>query len=311
MVRKLSKRDHRDPTKIMVAMPAYNEEKYVGSLVLLARQHADDVLVVDDGSTDRTSEVARLAGAVVVEHGGNKGYGAAVQTIFSEAKRRAPDILVLLDADAQHDPGEIVVLAKAIMEGYDVVIGSRRLPKTGIPAYRKVGQRILSYLTRVLSGSKIADTESGYRAFSRRAIDLLEPRERGMAVSAETVSQASQKGLRITEVPVSIIYTKNGSTLNPIEHGLGLLNRILVMISERRPLLFFGVAGAISIVLGVTAGVMVLRILFASHVLHTGTALVSIMLITVGVLCIFTGIILNVLVKRIEDSLRPRIRAEE
>lgn len=284
-------------------MPAYNEERYIGSVILKARQYADEVIVIDDGSSDDTVKVARLAGATVVEHGENQGYGAAIQSILAQARARNPDILVLLDADSQHDPAEISALAKAISEGYDLAIGSRKLRRDDIPAYRQAGQKVISYFTRILSGSKLTDTESGFRAFSRKAIAVLEPREKGMAVSAETVSLATAKGLRIAEVPISAIYTKDGSTLNPVKHGLGVLNRVMVMISERRPLLFFGMGGGILIALGIFAGVVVLQKLFAFHDLNTGTALLSMLFITVGILSIFTGLILNVLVRRIGDSL--------
>jgi glycosyltransferase involved in cell wall biosynthesis len=289
--------------RIIVAMPAYNEERYIGSVILKARQYADEVIVIDDGSSDDTVKVARLAGATVVEHGENQGYGAAIQSILAQARARNPDILVLLDADSQHDPAEISALAKAISEGYDLAIGSRKLRRDDIPAYRQAGQKVISYFTRILSGSKLTDTESGFRAFSRKAIAVLEPREKGMAVSAETVSLATAKGLRIAEVPISAIYTKDGSTLNPVKHGLGVLNRVMVMISERRPLLFFGMGGGILIALGIFAGVVVLQKLFAFHDLNTGTALLSMLFITVGILSIFTGLILNVLVRRIGDSL--------
>ena len=289
--------------KIIVGMPAYNEEKYIGSVVLQARRYADEVVVVDDGSSDRTSKVAELAGASVIRHGENKGYGATIQSILAQARERNADILVLLDADSQHDPEEISALTKAITEGYDLAIGSRKLRRRDIPAYRQIGQKVISYFTRILSRSKLSDTESGFRAFSRQAIAVLEPKEKGMAISAETVSEATAKGLRIAEVPISAIYTKDGSTLNPVKHGFGVLNRIMVMISERRPLLFFGIGGGILIALGIFAGVVVLQKLFASQDLHTGTALISMLLITIGILSIFTGIILNVLVKRISDSL--------
>jgi len=288
---------------IIVGMPAYNEEKYIGSVVLQARQFADEVVVVDDGSSDRTAQVARLAGATVVQHKKNSGYGATVQTVLAEAKKRNPEVLVLLDADGQHNPEEITSLINAISAGSDVAIGSRKIKNENIPAYRRFGQNVISFFTRVLSRSTLSDTESGFRAFSRKAISVLEPKERGMAISAETISEATAKGLKITEVPISAIYTGDGSTLNPLKHGVSVLNRVIVMISERRPLLFFGTAGGISIILGIVAGVIVLRAFFTINELAVGTAMVAILLITVGVLFIFAGVILNVLVKRLRDSL--------
>ena len=288
---------------IIVGMPAYNEEKYIGSVILQARQFADEVVVVDDGSSDHTAQVARLAGATVIQHERNSGYGATVQTVLAEAKKRNPDVLVLLDADGQHNPEEISSLVNAIYDGSDVAIGSRKKKSEDIPAYRKFGQNIISYFTRVLSRSTLSDTESGFRAFSRKAINVLEPKERGMAISAETISEATAKGLKIAEVPISAIYTKDGSTLNPIKHGVGVLNRVLVMISERRPLLFFGLVGGIAITLGIVAGALVLKALFTVNELAVGTAMVAMLLITVGTLFIFAGVILNVLVKRLRDSL--------
>ncbi|MFC1930826.1 glycosyltransferase family 2 protein [Chloroflexota bacterium] len=288
--------------KVIAAMPAYNEEKYIGSLILQVKQYADKVIVVDDGSTDRTADVAELAGAAVSRHAKNKGYGSTIQHILAEAKKQDADILVILDADYQHNPAEMPSLIKAISEGFDVVIGARKLQRQAVPRYRNVGQKVLSYFTRVLSRSKLSDTECGFRAYSKKALTTLKPREKGMAISAEIISEVSAKGLKITEVPISAIYTKDGSTLNPVRHGLGVLNRIMVMISERRPLLFFGICGGISIALGIVVGAMVVRVMFTSHELATGTALISMLLITVGVLSVIAGIILDVLVKRIGGS---------
>jgi glycosyltransferase involved in cell wall biosynthesis len=291
--------DKSSQPKILIALPAYNEANYIGSVVLEAKQYADEVIVIDDGSTDRTARIAGLAGATVVSHGENKGYGMAIQSLLAEAARRSPDILVLLDADAQHNPEEIPLLIKAVSEGADLALGSRKMQSGNIPSYRHFGQKILSYFTRILSKSKLSDTETGFRAFSRKAIASLELKEKGMAISAETISAASAKGLKVAEVPVSAIYTKDGSTLNPVKHGLGALQRIMVMISERRPLLFFGIFGGIFIILGIIAGIMVVQTLFAVQVLQTGTALVSMLLITIGMLSISTGMILDVLARRI------------
>ena len=169
-----------------------------------------------------------------------------------------------------------------------------------IAGYRRLGQKVLSRMTRFASRQSLKDTESGFRAYSRRAINALELKETGMAVSSEIISEAASKGLKIAEVPISVVYTGDGSTLNPVKHGVGVFNRILVMISERRPLLFFSLFGGVSLAFGLAAGITVIWIFyFGSNALATGLAMVSILFVTVGVLTIFTGIILNVLAKRI------------
>ena len=295
--------DKSAPQKIIVATPAYNEEKYIGTIVLQARQHADEVIVLDDGSTDRTSSIAKLAGATVIRHEHNRGYGSAIQSIFTEARVRNADILIILDSDAQHNPDEIPLLIEAVSGDCDVVIGSREMHSHEIPRYRRVGQKILSGITGFLSRQKLTDTESGFRAYSRKAIEELDLKETGMAVSSEIIKSASSKKLRIKEVPVSAIYTRDGSSLNPVSHGVGVLRRLIVMISEERPLFFFGLFGSLLVMAGIIMGILVTRAMYVDQVLQTGTALVSIMLITIGVLTIFTGIILSVLIRRINDRL--------
>ena len=293
-----------EPTelKIIVGTPAYNEEKYIGSIVLQARQHAREVIVVDDGSTDRTSMVAQLAGATVIRHDENKGYGAAVRSIFNEVMERDIDILVILDADSQHNPDEIPNLAEAVAEGADVVIGTRTIHREAIPYYRRIGQSVLSKLTRVLSRKKVFDTESGFRAISKKALASLDLKETGFAACSEMISIASRKGLNITEVPISVTYTKDSSTMHPVKHGLGVFQRIVTMISERRPLLFFGAIGTMCITAGVVLGILVVQIYYTHQALAIGSTLISMLFITVGVLLISTGLILGVLIKRIGNS---------
>ena len=283
--------------KVIVGIPAFNEDKYIAGVILQSRQHGT-VIVVNDGSTDKTSKVAGLAGARVVEHGVNRGYGSAIRSIIEAAKKENADILVILDGDSQHDPDDIPLLIEAVLKGSDVVIGSRLSEKNSIPGYRRFGQNVLARLTNIASRQNVKDTESGFRAYSKKAIATLELRETGMAVSAEIVAEASRKGLQITEVPISVSYTKDGSTLNPVMHGLGNLNRITIMISESRPLFFFGLAGAVLLLAGAVTGFVVIRLYSSSKVLVMGWFLITMLLVIVGMLCLFTGVILNTLTRR-------------
>jgi glycosyltransferase involved in cell wall biosynthesis len=283
---------------VLAGIPAYNEARYIGSVVLQTRQYVNEVIVVDDGSSDNTDRVAELAGATVIRHSENKGYGAAIHSILAEAKKRNPDILIVLDADAQHDPNEIPVLIKPISEGFDLVIGSREAQKDKTPRFRRIGKEVILRSTRLASKTNIFDSECGFRAFSRRAISELELKENGMAVSAETIVRAADKNLKITEVPISNIYTMDGSTFNPIRHGVDVLSRIIVMISQRRPLFFFGLAGGILLAAGLIIGIKVLNIATTTGEVALGTTILTTLFIIAGILSIFTGIILNALSRR-------------
>ena len=283
---------------VLAGIAAYNEARYVGSIVLQARQYVDEVIVVDDGSADNTARVADLAGATVIRHAENRGKGTAIQSILAEAKKRNPDVLVLLDADSQHNPNEIPVLIKPISEGFDLVIGSREAQKDKTPRYRRIGQKILLRSTRLASKTNISDSESGFRALSPKAINELDLKASGFAVESEMITRAADKNLKITEVPISNIYTKDGSTLNPVRHGIDVLSRVIVMISQRRPLFFFGLAGGILLVAGLIIGIRVINISATKGDLAIGSTILTTLFIIAGISSIFTGIILNALNRR-------------
>jgi glycosyltransferase involved in cell wall biosynthesis len=292
-----------DKSRVIAGLPAYNEEKFIGTLVLNARQYVDEVIVVDDGSSDNTAGIAGLAGADVLRHPNNLGYGAAVRSLLAEAKKRDADVLVILDADSQHDPREIPKLVGPVREGYDFVVGSRQNQGSKIPFYRRVGQKVILSSLSVLSGKDITDSECGFRAFSRRALDTLDLKENGMAVSAETIAEATRCNLKVAQVPVSVTYHKESSTLNPLAHGLGVLTRILAMISEQRPLFFFGMAGAFLMILGIIAGVYTIELYSISRVVSTGWALVSVLFLTTGAASLFSGLLLYTIARIIRDAL--------
>ena len=284
--------------KVLAGLAAYNEARYVGSIVVQARQYVDEVIVVDDGSTDNTARVAELAGATVIRHGENRGKGAAVQSILAAAKKRKPDVLVLLDADAQHDPNEIPALVKPVSQGFDLVIGSREAQKDKTPKYRRIGQKVIFGSSRLASGTKVADSESGFRALSPRAINELDLKAQGFAIESEMITFAADKNLKITEVPISNIYTKDGSTLNPVRQGIDVLGRIVVMISQRRPLFFFGLAGIILLIVALIFGIRVINIALETGNLAIGSTILTTMFIIAGMLSIFTGVILNAVNRR-------------
>jgi glycosyltransferase involved in cell wall biosynthesis len=280
--------------RVVVAIPAFNEDRFIGSLVLKLRACGKSVLVLDDGSTDATAAVAEAAGATVVRHLTNKGKTAAVQTIFQEARRMNADVLVLLDGDSQHDPAEVDQLAAAIVEGgADMAVGSRFAGiRSRIPRWRVVGQHALTLATNIGSGVALTDTESGYRAFSRRAIEQMRFKGSGFALEPATQFQAKQHGWKVLEVPISVHY-ELPMKRNPVWHGMGQLDAIFRLVAEHRPLLFFGVPGLVLLLLGLLLGVQVTRIYQETLQLAVGYALITVLLALVGVLTTFTGIVLH------------------
>ncbi len=220
--------------KIIAGIPAYNEEKFIGKVVKETKKYVDKVLVIDDGSTDKTSEIAKNNDAIVIRHKKNKGKGIAVNKIFDKSKEIKVDVLVLLDGDGQHQPKEIPSLIKLIINNKaDIVIGSRFLnSKNFIPFYRKIGLYILTILTNFGSKIKVTDSQSGFRAFSKKAINNLYFKEKGLAVESEMQFLAKEKKLRILEVPINTTYEERAKR-NPLFHGFGVLVRVVLLIFRK------------------------------------------------------------------------------
>ena len=288
--------------RTIAGIPAYNKQYPVCGVIHAAEDYVDEIIVVDDGSTDNTSKLAKRAGAVVIRHETNKGKTAAVQTIINEAIRRDADVLILLDSDGQHDPDEIPVLINTISEdGYDLAAGSRKLKgsksKGKRPFIRPLGQFVLKIGLGTITKKRYGDPECGFRALSRRAMEVMRFKGKGFSVEAEMIYLAEKHGLKTIEVPVTEIYVEDGSTLNPWRHGFGNLGTIIAWVSEKRPLFFFGVAGVVFTIIGLILGANVLYIANAGGSVAVGSALVSVLFIVIGVFSVFTGLILSEVAK--------------
>ncbi len=281
-------------TKIVVAIPCYNEDRFIGSVVVKARNQADEVIVIDDGSSDESAQVAEVAGAVVYKHGNNRGYGAAIRNCLEKGKKHNAGILVTLDGDGQHDPRDVLELIKPIQKSEaDVVIGSRFLEKKSeAPFYRRLGQHTLNIATNVGSGHNLSDSQSGCRAYSADALEKLNLSESGMAVSSQIQFAIKEAGLRVAEVPIGVSYDEK-SKRNPVGHGLNVLARIVVLFILRRPLLTFGLPGLAFMIGGLILGLKVIDIYNDTNNIAVGTALVTILLAVAGFLTLFGALILQ------------------
>lgn len=194
--------------KVIALIPAWNEQQTIAEVIQKTRPCVDWVLVINDGSTDRTAQIARDAGAVVVSHAINRGLGAAIGTGFVSAKKLGADVVVTLDADGQHDPEEIPKFLEAIRtQQADVVIGSRMMTRTGMPWYRQIAQVIGNIATLVLFGAWVTDSQSGFRAFTSHALSKIEVRTNRMEISSELVAETKRNHLKLVEVPIKAIYT--------------------------------------------------------------------------------------------------------
>jgi glycosyltransferase involved in cell wall biosynthesis len=216
---------------IIACIPALNEERTIASIVLLAKKYVDEVLVCDDGSIDNTSELARKAGAIVLENPTTLGKGASLKILFEFALEQGADIIITLDADGQHNPHQIPDLFKPIIDKKaDIVIGSRYLKgyENKGPLYRKFGASILTFLTH--GKLNIKDSQSGFRAFSNRsAKEMINIEANGYGVESEQIIIASKKGLNMLEIPIDVMYKGviHSSKKDPLTHGIEVIGTII------------------------------------------------------------------------------------
>lgn len=309
--------DYNVPEKdenVLLGIPAYNEELSIGSVLHKSKKVdvVDDILVVDDGSSDETSDIAKDFGVTVIRHKKNAGKGAAIRTIFNYAEFEGYDYLVLIDGDGQHNPYEIpYVLSPVLNHGADMVVGARWGELTEMPFYRKIGKNVLDYLTP--GGDKAKDTQSGFRAFNREAIENMDLNQMDFTIESEMISEAQEKDLDITHARISCRYdgVEKSSTEGPISHGFGVLNKIIRLTVQRRPLFYLGIPGLVFYLLGLITGFQVIHTAASQEVLSVGWGLLTIVFIILGSIFVTSGFILNEIHRLIVQESEEHYREKE
>ncbi|CAN5808080.1 glycosyltransferase family 2 protein [soil metagenome] len=305
----LPKSPLNESVNIVICIPAYNEEKNIEDIIMQSKSFATEVIVYDDGSTDKTAEIANRCGAFVISSPRNKGYGKALNILFQTATLNNADIVVTIDSDGQHDPNQIPLILKPLLENRaDIVIGSRFLDKTDserVPRYRSFGIKAITKVTQAGCYEKITDAQSGYRAYNSRALSKLRLSENGMAISTEILLRADEHSLRIVEIPISIRYdVGNGSTHNSLIHGLRVITHVIQFLSFKHPFLFYGLPGLILLICSVPFLYNALELFSSTRYVSTNMIIISIGLSLIGIILLATSAIVHTLISLFKGQFR-------
>ena len=239
---------------ILVCIPAFNEGKVIDNVIKDCLKFSDKVVVCDDGSIDNTYEVADAAGAEVIRHEKNIGKGEALRSLFKFACHSNYDTIVTIDGDGQFLPEEIPKLVKNIEENKsDIVVGYRFNNTRDMPEYRKFGNKMLDRMTNMVEELSVRDTQSGFRAYSKKVIENIDFKMKGFGSDAEILIDATKKGFRISEEKITVIYDTGAktSTKNPISHTGEVISSLLEITAIRSPLKFIGIPGIILMFVGI------------------------------------------------------------
>jgi len=291
--------ERKNSRNTLAVIPCYNEEVTIGSIVLKTKRYVDEVLVIDDGSNDDTAKIAQDAGAVVIVHKKNMGKGTGIKKGFKYGLTNGFEYIVTIDGDGQHNPDEIPsVLDNLRNNGYDISIGIRYGASTEMPGWRKIGKRILDYVTSFGNGGHVTDSQCGFRAFNKKAVKGLVSKLNGREfnIESEQLIRAHDLGLTVGNIRINCKY--NGldtSTKNPTSHGFSVLSYIIWLIAERRPLLFIGIPGLALVILGLIFGIQTLQYYNQTHVFLVSYAIIVSIFLIIGALGVFMGLMLNVL----------------
>jgi len=287
-----------------IGIPAFNEEKNIAKIITKLRKISDSIIVCDDGSSDMTAEIAINLGATVIKHERNKGYGAAINSIFKKAREIDSEILVTFDADGQHKVEDIENVINPIKEDVaDIVIGSRFLKnKNNVPNYRKLGIKVITKVTNASMKEELTDSQSGFRAYNKKVLAEISPSDMGMGISTEILIKASNKNLRLTEVPIEVLYEGDTSTHNPVSHGTSVLISTIKFTSIEHPLKFYGVPSIIFLSIGLIFTYLAIDFYVEVGRLSTNITIVGAGTSLIGVVLLITAILLYSLVNVVREK---------
>jgi len=288
-----------------VGIPAFNEEKNIAAIITKLADVADSLIVCNDGSSDLTSDIAEKMGAFVINHEKNLGYGAAIRSIFLKAKELNGDILVTFDADGQHRIEDIEKVTKPIIDQEaDLVIGSRFLDESEkeVPRYRKVGIKVITKITNSSIKEQLTDSQSGFRAYSKKVLNELNLSELGMGISTEILIKASSKNFRITEVPIKILYAGDTSTHNPVSHGSSVILSTIKYTSIEHPLKFYGIPSMILFIIGISFTYLSAEYYAEIGRLNTNLTIIAAGTVLIAVVLLITSVLLYSLVSVVREK---------
>ena len=288
-----------------MGIPAFNEEKNIAAIITKLADITDTIIVCNDGSSDLTSDIAEKMGAFVINHEKNLGYGAAIRSIFLKAKELNGDILVTFDADGQHRIEDIEKVTKPIIDQeVDLVIGSRFLDESEkeVPRYRKVGIKVITKITNASIKKQLTDSQSGFRAYSKKVLAELNPSELGMGISTEILIKASSKNFRITEVPIKILYAGDTSTHNPVSHGSSVILSTIKYTSIEHPLKFYGIPSMILFIIGISFTYLSAEYYAEIGRLNTNLTIIAAGTVLIAVVLLITSILLYSLVSVVREK---------
>jgi len=279
-------------------IPCYNEEATIGSIIVKAKNFVNEVLIIDDGSKDKTTSIAKELGATVITHKTNNGKSASIKTGFRYALDNNYDYIITLDGDAQHNPSEIPLLLNNLKNnGHDVTLGIRYGNNTEMPIWRKFGKRVLDYTISFGNGGFVTDSQCGFRAFNKKAVENILPRLKGRSfcVESEQLIRAHETGLKIDSERISCRYENlNTSTKSPISHGLSVLAYIIWLLAERKPLVLLTLPGFICTIIGSLIGILTLQTYTQTNLLNIFNIIIASILSIIGIILFLVGL-LNVL----------------